>query len=302
MSPFWILPMLCLSLADVERTSAAGDAGKEVRGGTALRVVSFNIRYGSADDGPNDWTSRRSLVVDTLRELAPDVAGLQEAMSFQFEEIAEALPGYRAVGVGRDDGARSGEFAPILFRGDRFELASQGTFWFSETPDVPGTRSWGNRLPRICTWVRLVDRDSGHGFYVFNLHLSHASSGARLHSVELLSDRMQKRSPAYPAIVTGDFNAQPESEVMHRLLGAGASPLIDAFAAMHGSDGESGTYHGFQGGADGPRIDYILVSPAFAVRSSEIRRSSRDGRYPSDHYPVLAELDLVAGSSPESGT
>ena len=124
-----------------------------------LTVMSFNVRYGDANDGENRWAARREALFDTIRRQDADLVGLQEALDFQIDEIVGAVSIYAVIGVGRDDGVAEGEYAAILFRKDRLHVADAGTFWFSDTPDVPGSKSWGNNITRICTWARLVDRD-----------------------------------------------------------------------------------------------------------------------------------------------
>ncbi|MHC4090816.1 MAG: endonuclease/exonuclease/phosphatase family protein, partial [Planctomycetota bacterium] len=161
--------------------------------GLDLRVMSFNIRYGSARDGENRWEKRRDLVFAVLRDHRPDVAGLQEALHWQIDEIRQALPKYAMVGVGRKDGKRNGEFAPLFYLVQRFRISEQGTFWLSDTPAVPGSKSWGNGVPRICTWARFVEKDSGTAFYVYNLHLDHKSQPSRVGGVELLAERINRR-------------------------------------------------------------------------------------------------------------
>ena len=143
-----------------------------------LTVMSFNIRYGTAKDGENEWERRRDDAFDLIREQDADLIGLQEALHFQIDEIVAAVPGYATIGVGRDDGRARGEFAAILFRKNRFRVAEAGTFWFSDTPHGDGFEDVGNNITRICTWARLIDRD-GRGFFVYNVHLDHQSQPSR---------------------------------------------------------------------------------------------------------------------------
>jgi endonuclease/exonuclease/phosphatase family metal-dependent hydrolase len=273
-----------------------------------LRVMSFNIRYGSDDDGENSWSKRRTLVFEVIRRHRLDVIGLQEALAWQLDEIGQALPQYAAVGVGRDDGKRAGEFAAILYLADRFEVAEQGTFWLSDTPEVPGSKSWGNALPRICTWALLVDRKTCWGVYVYNLHLDHQSQPSRQRSAELLAERISGRSQFDPVVVVGDFNVGRGDSVMRYLTGqlprvqadgatGAASPnLVDTFRLLHPGADRVATYHGFKGTTSGDRVDYVLAEPRARVQEAAILRDNDQGRYPSDHYPVFAALRLVPGS------
>jgi endonuclease/exonuclease/phosphatase family metal-dependent hydrolase len=260
-----------------------------------LRVVSFNIRYGTAQDGDNEWSKRRQMLFEVTRELDADILGLQEALAFQIDEIEAAVQDYAAIGVGRDDAARAGEYTAILFRKSRLRVADAGTFWFSDTPEVPASRSWGNRITRICTWARFVDRD-GRGFYVFNLHLDHESQPSRERSVALLARRIAARAfPAEPVIVTGDFNAGERNPAITTLVERpdASSRLVDTFRVLYPAATDVGTFTGFTfGNTAGEKIDYVLVQPGTEVLSAEIVRTSRENRYPSDHFPVAATVRL----------
>ena len=267
--------------------------------------MSFNIRYGTADDGENRWANRRELVFQVIREETPDLLGIQEALRFQLDEIHAAVPGYGEVGVGREDGETDGEYAAIFYRGNRFELVEQGTFWFSDTPDVPGSVSWGNRVTRVCTWARLVDRATGRGLYLFNVHFDHESQPSRERSAEMLASRIaSRRFPDEPVIVTGDFNAGEDNPAIRYLTGNARgdtgtastnSPppgLVDTFRSLHPGADNVGTFNGFRGTTDGPRIDGILVSAVWDVLGAQILRTNAVGRYPSDHFPVTAKLSV----------
>lgn len=256
-----------------------------------IGVMSFNIRYGTANDGENAWPARRDMLFDVIREQQADVAGLQEALAFQLDEILAAAPAYALIGVGRDDGKRKGEYAPILYRRDRFHVAEAGTFWLSDTPDAVASRSWGNRITRICTWARLVDRD-GSAFWMFNVHLDHESQASRERSAALLRARIDARPfPSEPVIVTGDFNAGEANTAVATMTAGGA--FVDAFRVLHPSETTVGTFTGFKAGqVTGDKIDYIFVQPTVRVLSAAILRTSRDGRYPSDHFPVVATIQF----------
>lgn len=263
-----------------------------------LDVMSFNIRYGTANDGANRWELRRQLLFDTIRTADPDVLGVQEALGGQIGEILDALPQYAALGVGRDDGKTRGEYAAILYRRDAYAVSDTGTFWFSDTPEVIASKSWGNTITRICTWARLVDRQ-GRAFWVFNVHLDHQSQPSRERSAALLLDRIRtRRLPDEPVIVTGDFNAGEQNAAITQLLrpqGQGPAPLIDTFRAMQPDAKEVGTFTGFTiGQTTGDKIDYVLVTPGVEVVRAGIDRTTREGRYPSDHFPVTARVRLPA--------
>lgn len=263
----------------------------------SLAVMTFNLRYGTANDGENRWANRRDLLFEVIRDADSDVVGLQEALDMQLREIVKTLPEYAVVGVGRDDGKTKGEYAAILFRRDRLHVSDSGTFWFSDTPGVPASKSWGNNTTRICTWARFVDRD-GFAFWQFNVHLDHESQPSRERSTAFLAERMaQRRVPSEPAIVTGDFNAGEDNPALATLIGpraSGQGPLmLDTFRVRYPNEKVVGTFTGFVAGEiNGPKIDYILVPPDSEVLGASIVRTSQNGRYPSDHFPVTARVRL----------
>jgi endonuclease/exonuclease/phosphatase family metal-dependent hydrolase len=283
---------LTLSLLPVLAQAPVQSAGP-------IDVMSFNIRLGTASDRFDHWAFRRDMLFDLLRDENADLVGLQEAYRFQIDEILTALPDYAVVGVGRDDGRARGETSAILYRRDRFYVAESGTFWFSDTPSVPGSRHWGNNITRISTWARFIDRD-GAAFWHFNLHLDHQSQPSRERSTELLLRRIEARAnPDEPVIVTGDFNVGEDNPAIHQLVGApgstnaGPPAFVDTFRVIHPAEREVGTFTGFKPGATtGPKIDYVLVQPGTTVQEAAIVRTSRDGRYPSDHFPVTARILL----------
>ena len=253
-----------------------------------LTVMSFNIRYGTANDGDNHWLKRRDQLFDLLREQHPDVVGLQEALHGQIEEILQAVPGYDYVGVGRSDGRRAGEYAAILFKSSRLRVRRSDTFWFSDTPGVVKSTSWGNQIERICTWAYVEDRE-GPSFYLYNVHLDHQSQPSREKSVALLLERIKARDPKAPAVVTGDFNAGEANPAAQAMLAG----FRDSFRVLHSDTTEAGTFNGFKlGQTGGEKIDFVFVEPGTEVLAAEIVRTSRDGRYPSDHFPVTARIRL----------
>jgi endonuclease/exonuclease/phosphatase family metal-dependent hydrolase len=253
-----------------------------------LTVMSFNIRYGTANDGENHWLKRREQLFTLLREQQADVVGLQEALHGQIDEILKAVPGYDYVGVGRSDGRRAGEYAAILYRTARLQVRRSDTFWFSDTPGVVKSTSWGNQIERVCTWAYFEDRE-GPAFYLYNVHLDHLSQPSRERSAALLLERIRARDPKAPAVVTGDFNAGERNPAAVAMLAA----FRDSFRVVHPDAGEVGTFNGFTiGQTAGDKIDFVFVEPGTEVLAAEIVRTSRDGRYPSDHFPVTARIRL----------
>jgi endonuclease/exonuclease/phosphatase family metal-dependent hydrolase len=280
--------LLLLSTA-IFRAAVTGDSTE------SIRAMSFNIRYGTADDGSNSWEFRRDLVMETIRQHDPDILGVQEALAFQIQELEEAMPGHRRIGVGREDGVAAGEFAAIFYRSERFDVDTSGTFWLSETPEVPGSMHWGNHITRICTWARLIESDGNRALYVFNLHLDHQSQPSRERSVELVARNIEGRLHDDPVILMGDFNAGEDNPAMRYLRGeAGASPirLTDTFRALHPDERETGTFGAWVGETSGDRIDAILVLD-FSVLEAGILHANQGGRFPSDHFPVTAGLQWL---------
>ena len=254
-----------------------------------LTVMSFNIRYGTANDGENRWTLRKDFLIEVMKEQNADLVGLQEALAGQIDEIVAAIPAYGVIGVGRDDGARKGEYTAILFRRDRFQVSDAGTFWFSDTPNVIASKSWGNNITRICTWARLVDRD-GRGFWMFNVHLDHESQPSRERSAQLLRQRIDARAfPNEPVIVTGDFNAGEKNAAVAAMTAGGT--LVDTFRVAHPDEQTVGTFTGFDvTKTTGEKIDYVFAPAGTEVLRAEIIRTARAGRLPSDHFPVIAQI------------
>jgi endonuclease/exonuclease/phosphatase family metal-dependent hydrolase len=250
--------------------------------------MSFNIRYGTAPDGANRWALRKELLVTVIGDFDPAIVGLQEALRFQLSELREVMPAFGEIGVGRKDGREAGEYAAILYDEDRFEVLERGTFWFSDTPAVPGSVSWGNRITRICTWGRFRELETRNSFYVFNVHWDHQSQPSRVLSGELLRARVEGRShPGDPVIVTGDFNAGEANPALQPLNEAG---LVDTFRVLRPDDEPAGTFNGFKGDRGGEKIDGIWATTDWQVLGAAIDRTERGGRYPSDHFPVTAVL------------
>ena len=268
--------------------------------GPELLVMSFNIRNGRAEDGENRWEKRRDIFYDIFRNHKPDVVGLQEAVSFQIDEICTALPDYDVV-KGSKEGKTNGQYVAILYRADRFRVEEYATFWFSRTPDLAGSKHPDNNWARTCTWAKLTDKKSGYGFFVYNLHLGGL---AIEENIQLLGRRLRDRKPSYPVIVLGDFNADESNPAIlymkgnislkpedHDCADTNPVPLIDSFRVLH-PDVKAGTYNGFKGTNNGNKIDYVFVLPDTEVIEAQILHDNRDGRYPSDHFPVTARIRL----------
>jgi endonuclease/exonuclease/phosphatase family metal-dependent hydrolase len=266
-----------------------------------LRVMSFNIRYGAAPDGPNAWENRRGLLVETIRAFDPDLLATQECLATQAEFLRSALPEYGFVGAGRDDGRLAGEMCGIFYRKERFRLEDEGHLWLSETPGVAGSRGWDAALPRIASWIKLrLTADTLSTLCFGDTHFDHVGVQARAQSARLLCGRFAAAGESAPVVIGGDFNApaEPDSAGPYRTLTrpgeAGAAAFVDSYRALHPAGPEENTYHGFSGTRSGPRVDWILASPDLQPVEASIVRTNREEHYPSDHFPVTAVLRMTA--------
>lgn len=257
-----------------------------------IRVLSFNIRYGTAPDGPNAWPRRRAFVIEFLQREQPDLIGWQETLRGQLDDLRAALPDCAELGVGRDDGKTAGEYSAIFYRKERFAARRSGTFWFCDTPDKPGTPTWGRRdMRRICTWANLLDRASDRSFWLFNVHLDDQSQVSREKSVALLLNRIAARGDDRPVLVTGDFNAGEDNPAILRMKQAG---WIDAHRLRfpHQSEADLSTFHGFRGVTTGKKIDYVLVQSKADVLDAHLYHDRRGDVFLSDHYPISSTIRL----------
>lgn len=255
--------------------------------------MSFNIRYQNPHDGENAWEHRKDLVASMVRLYRPDLLGIQEAFLQQISDLAAQLPDYAWLGVGREDGHCQGEFTPIFYRPERFTLLNKDTFWLSKTPDVPGSTDWKACCTRIVTWAKFQDRFSGHDFFYFNTHLDQVSKCARRKSAKLLLERLPKIAGDAPLVLTGDLNCTEESKPYTILTQADepcAFYLRDAKrVSLTPHHGPSLTFHNFYGNLEA-KIDYIFVANGFDVLLHAVLADHWDGRYPSDHLPISADL------------
>ena len=261
------------------------------------RVMTFNVRFDSMTDGANNWEYRRSIVASVIRYHAPDVVGLQEPLPHQYAELRDALPDYDWAGVGRQDGDAGGEHCPIGWQ-SKVRVEAHGTVWLSETPDEPGSSYPSASKPRLVTWARASF--GGRPFVVCNTHFDHKSEEARVRSAEQLrtlvselggwdGERLER-----PVVVLGDFNCTVGSEP-YRILTAertGTPTLSDAMAVSeHPHHGPTTTFERFSGEPT-EKIDHVFVAGDVGVRQHAVVADHWDGRPPSDHCPVLAELVL----------
>lgn len=279
----YLLAVAAMCLPDVSSSILRAEDPSQ-----AVRVMSFNIRFGTASDGQNHWDLRHSLVDEAIRRFDPDLLGTQETIRFQADYLKQQLPHLTYVGWSRDAN-KNGEQCGVMFRTERFELLDSGQFWLSETPDSKFSKSWDSSLPRVATWVRLRERRSNSQLVFLNTHFDHKGQVARRESAGVIRRFVEDLPDSLPLIVTGDFNCGEDSKPYAHLVAS--DRLNDTFRLAHPQRGtEEGTFNGFAGVATGARIDWILASPHWNVQSASIDRFVQEGRYPSDHFPVTAVL------------
>ncbi|MGO4876975.1 endonuclease/exonuclease/phosphatase family protein [Pedobacter psychrotolerans] len=254
--------------------------------GSPINIITYNVRYNNPDDGVNAWPNRAQNVKALVKFHDADLLCVQEALPEQFDALLKNS-NFDVVGVGREDGKRKGEFAAIYFDKDRFTKKDGGTFWLSETPDVP-SKGWDAALNRVCSWVRLYDQLNKKEFLVFNTHYDHKGVKARIESAKLIKQKIQQIAPALPVVFTGDLNVTPETEAISTIK----SFLTDAKEISRETPyGPNGTFNDFDFNSDLPnRIDYIFVNKGFKVQKFAVLTDSKDKRYFSDHLPVFARL------------
>ena len=262
-----------------------------------IDALSFNIRFDNSNDGENAWPKRKEMVGQWVKSESPDVIGLQEALRHQIDDIKKIATAYSEYGVGRDDGKSRGEHCTILYLKKRFSLDKSdcGTFWFSDTPEKIASKSWGNEIPRICTWARFIEKKTDKGFYVYNVHYDHRSQPSRLGASELIIQRISKRKRSNePIILMGDFNASENNPAI-KIFKDEPLNLVDTFRVVKPDEKMVKTFHGFRGGSfSGGKIDHVFMLPKMGkVTSAEIVRFNKEKRYLSDHYPVRAKLSFI---------
>ncbi|MBN2093246.1 endonuclease/exonuclease/phosphatase family protein [candidate division KSB1 bacterium] len=262
-----------------------------------FRVMTFNIRMNTPADSSNAWPNRKDLVTSMVRFHQADLVGFQEVLDDQMEDLKQALPEFGWFGVGRDDGQKAGEYSAIFYRKNRFNLQKQETFWLSETPEVAGSRGWDAACVRIVTWGEFEDNRTGKKFYHFNTHFDHRGEQARKNSVRLLLSKVQSIAGTKPVVVTGDFNFNESSPLYHLIVdSAQVQNLYELFDSKKRCQqplhGPSGTFQGFKELIPNQKIDYIFVNSKFDVLQHGVLSDRWENRWPSDHLPVLAEVQI----------
>ncbi|MFA4867019.1 MAG: endonuclease/exonuclease/phosphatase family protein [Pedobacter sp.] len=260
-----------------------------------LKVASFNIQYDNSKDKVNTWVKRLPSVAKVFNKYQFDIVGAQEPYLSQIKGLLELIPGYTYIGINILGGTDilNRHYTPIFYKKDKFEVLDWGTYWYSETPDVP-SKGWDAFSMRICTWAKFKEKESGSEFYFFNNHLDHIGIKARQESVQLLLTKIKVIAEGYPVIVTGDFNLNQHHANYATLNNSGL--IKDSYhLAKNRRNSEMTTYNGYKQDLNGSnRIDHLFVSlnPAIEVRSYRILTDMLKGIYPSDHFPVMLEINI----------
>jgi endonuclease/exonuclease/phosphatase family metal-dependent hydrolase len=256
-----------------------------------MNIITFNIRFNNPGDSINAWPNRIEMVTGLLKFHEPDIFGLQEALIGQIEDIQNNLPDYEWFGVGRDDGKKGGEFSPVFYNKTKFILIEQNTFWLSETTEKP-SKSWDSSLNRIVTWGKFKSKVTGKQFLVFNTHFDHRGVEARKQSAILIRKKIEEmtKDKNLPVILTGDFNLTPDQEPISLIK----KFLSDSREVTEQPPyGPVGTFNSFDWNAPMKgRIDYIFVYGGIKVLKYAVLTDSKEQRWPSDHLPVFAKVQL----------
>ncbi|WP_462342332.1 endonuclease/exonuclease/phosphatase family protein [Phocaeicola plebeius] len=254
----------------------------------------FNIRYDNPYDSLNSWTYRKDTVANFIKAQNLDIVGMQEVLHHQLEDLKARLPEYAEVGVGREDGKTQGEYAPLFYKKDRFELLDNNTFWLSQYPDSVGFIGWDGACTRIATWAKLKDKTNGKIFMAINTHFDHVGTEARKKGALLIIEKIKEIVGDQPAVVTGDFNVSDQSEAYQAITG-NSFVLKDAHKTALQQEGASYTFHDFgRIPADScEKIDFIFVTPQIEVQRSYIPEENRKAKkFLSDHNPEIVHLSF----------
>ncbi len=258
-----------------------------------LRVMTFNIRYNNPGDSANAWPNRKDYVSSQILFHRADIVGVQEAQHNQMLDLEAALKNYKYIGVGRADGKEKGEYSAIFYDNTKLELLGGSTFWLAEKTDEPGLKGWDAAIERIVTWAKFRDRKSKKIFFHFNTHFDHIGKIARRESAKLLLQKVKEIAGKTPAVITGDFNADPNDEPIRVITDvSNADHLTDTKQISETPHyGPSGTFNSFKNKeqTDLP-IDYIFITQGFKVLQHATLSQTWQGRFSSDHFPVFAEL------------
>lgn len=259
-----------------------------------LNWATFNIRYDNPEDSLNNWQYRKDRVAEFIRDKDLDIVGMQEVLDNQLNDLKERLPEYAEVGVGREDGDTKGEYAPLFFKKDKFDVLDSNTFWLSQYPDSVGFIGWDGACTRIATWAKLRDKESGKIFMAVNTHFDHVGTEARTKSALLIIDKIKEIVGDKPAVLTGDFNVSDKWDA-YQTITTNEFVLKDAYKIADNVEGVDYTFHDF--GKIPPseceKIDFIFVTPQIRVLNAEIPEEGNDSiGFLSDHNPHLVKIEF----------
>ncbi|WP_207514013.1 endonuclease/exonuclease/phosphatase family protein [Longitalea luteola] len=256
----------------------------------SMVIGTYNIRYDNPRDTGNLWVNRAPIVASLIRFHDFDVLGTQEGLRNQLDDLKNALPEYTYYGVGRDDGQTKGEHSAIFYKTEKYKVLKSGDFWLSSTPEKPGP-GWDARLNRICSWLQLQDKKTKKKFYFFNVHYDHQGVQARRESSLLILKKIKEIAGNAPAIFTGDLNGGYDSEWYKSLSGSGW--LKDTHNQVAHPYANNGSFNSFGNALNRSEIiDHIFVTAPFTATKWGILSDHYHGKFPSDHYPVLAVIKM----------
>lgn len=278
------LLLACCASADPISDTPPVNTTPEKEGDFTIKVMSYNMRVGSANDGTNSWNMRFPATGLMIKDVLPDIFGVQEALDYQVEFIEENFKNYKSIGVGRENGKKEGEFMSIFYDKNKIRLIRWGTFWLSETPEKP-SKGWDAACKRTATWALMIHKESGKKFYYINTHLDHKGSEARKNGLALIISRIDSMNPEnHPMILTGDFNVKPENPALDTLDEIMKSARKEAKITDN-----KDTYNGWGRGSG--IIDYIYYSRfSECLEYQTNTKKYGDWKYISDHYPITAVL------------
>lgn len=261
-------------------------AAKGTEENQEIKVMSYNIRLGSGPDGTNSWVHRCPATIEMIKDQAPDVFGVQEAFDYQLAFVEEFCNDYKYVGVGRDDGKKKGEHMAIFWNKKTTKMLKWGTFWLSETPDVP-SRGWDANCRRTATWALMKDKKTGKKYYFVNTHLDHRGKEAQKNGLALIVSRIGSINPEnYPMVLTGDFNIRPNNAALVEL-----NKLMDSARDVAAKTDRHNTFNGWSVKPTDSIIDYIYFAGFSSCPEYQtVTKKYAEKPFVSDHYPITAKL------------
>ena len=254
-----------------------------------IKVMTLNIRMDTPEDSMNAWPHRAHIVSSFVKKESPDLFGMQEVLWHQYTYLDSALKDYGSVAVGREDGRHAGEASPVFWLRTRFEAHANGTFWLSATPEVPGSIGWGAACTRIATWVKLTDRSTGDTILFMNTHFDHISDSARVMAAIMLRQRLSILAGKNKFILTGDFNALPDSPAIKNIVSDGGISDTHSITKTPPVNDDT-SFNSFSDKPLNERIDYIFVRKGMKAKDWKTMHVKENGIFISDHWPVIATI------------